>query len=107
MLLLSLHHYVTDHSYTNELVDRVLKPLRCCIMRNIAQQCIALHSQDTDSTFCLLLKSLTLYGAKPVQIEEDGGEGRGKQIHVGVCVKSQNKKEQFSMIAPPLGLSSL
>lgn len=86
MFLLSLHHYVTDHSYTNELVDRALKTLYCCVMCNIAQQYIALYRQDTDSTFCLLLKSLTIYCAKPVQIEKDGGEGREKQIHVGVCV---------------------
>lgn len=107
----------------------------------------------TQIPLCLLLKFLTIYGAKPGQIEKDGGEGREKQIHVGVCVcvlselaegqvlnvwmnsiarpstvhpheshkveskvfklscfmqqvllcgHSQNKKEQFSTIAPPL-----
>lgn len=119
---------------------------------------LLIHSQDTDSAFCLLLKSLTLYGAKTSSnwggwrwrqgetdargsmcvVLSESAEGqvlntrmdsiaRPSIVHpheshkverkvfklscfmqqVLSCAQSQDKKEQFSMIAPPLGLSSL
>lgn len=47
-----------DRSLLHEWTCWVLKTLYCRAMRNIAQQYLALYGQDTDSTFCLLLKSL-------------------------------------------------